>query len=60
MLCGYYLAYVLTTLDLRWMVATSFERLVMQLWPALVMAALSVGHAEMRDSAGAAFAQGDT
>jgi hypothetical protein len=60
MVVAYYVAYVLTTLDLPWMVATSFERLVMQVWPALVMAALSVGQADQRDSARTSFAQGDT
>jgi len=59
MLAGYYVAFLLTTLDLSWMVATSFERLVMQVWPALVMAALSVGHTAGRDSAPTAFVQGD-
>lgn len=58
MMAGYYVAFLVTTLDLSWMVATSFERLVMQVWPALVMAALSVGHS-VRDSAPTAFVQGD-
>lgn len=59
MLLGYYTVYILTPLDLAWLVATTFERLIMQVWPALVMAALSVGHADLRDGAGAAFAQGE-
>jgi hypothetical protein len=43
MLLGYYGAWVVTSLDLEWLVRTTHERLVMQVWPALVLAALSVG-----------------
>lgn len=60
MLAGYYTVYILTPLDLAWLVGTTFERLVMQVWPALVMAALSVGRTGPRDSTRAAFAQGET
>ena len=60
MMAGYYIVYLLTPLNVSWMVATSSERLVMQVWPALVMAALSVGHIGAQDSAPTAFARGDT
>ena len=43
MLLGYYGAWLVTGLDLEWLVRTTLERLVMQVWPALVLAALSVG-----------------
>ena len=43
MLIGYYGAYLITSMDLTPLVATTYERLVMQVWPALVLAALSVG-----------------
>ena len=43
MLFGYYGAYLVTSMDLPWLVVTTHERLVMQVWPALVLAALSVG-----------------
>ena len=43
MLLGYYGAYLITSMDLPWLVRTTHERLVMQVWPALVLAALSVG-----------------
>jgi hypothetical protein len=43
MLLGYYGAWLVTSMDLEWLVRTTQERLVMQAWPALVLAALSVG-----------------
>jgi hypothetical protein len=43
MLFGYYGAYLVTSMDLTWLVATTYERLIMQVWPALVLAASSVG-----------------
>jgi hypothetical protein len=43
MLLGYYSAWLVTSMDLEWLVRTTQERLVMQVWPALVLAALSVG-----------------
>jgi hypothetical protein len=43
MLIGYYGAYVVTSMELVQLVNTTYERLVMQVWPALVLAALSVG-----------------
>ena len=43
MLLGYYGAYLVTSMELPWLVLTTHERLVMQVWPALVLAALSVG-----------------
>lgn len=60
MLAGYYTVYILTPLDLAWLVGTTFERLAMQVWPALVIVALSVGQPDLWDSARAAFAQGET
>lgn len=49
MFAGYSLFYVITPLPLAWQIATSFDRLVAQLWPALVWAAFQVtgvGHGE--------------
>ena len=43
MLIGYYGAYVVTSMELTQLVNTTYERLTMQVWPALVLAALSVG-----------------
>jgi hypothetical protein len=43
MLIGYYGAYVVTSMELTQLVNTTYERLIMQVWPALVLAALSVG-----------------
>lgn len=39
MLAGYHTAYVLSPFDLPWHVSTSADRLLTQLWPALVLAA---------------------
>jgi hypothetical protein len=43
---GYLAAYAITPLPLSWHIATSFERLVVQLWPAAVWSAfqLTAGH----------------
>jgi len=38
MFAGYILVYVITPLPLEWQINTSFERLLVQLWPALVWA----------------------
>ena len=43
MLIGYYGAYLVSSMEITQLVATTYERLVMQVWPALVLAALSVG-----------------
>jgi hypothetical protein len=42
MFAGYSTFYVITPLPLAWQIATSFDRLVAQLWPALVWAAFQV------------------
>jgi hypothetical protein len=46
MLGGYLVVYAITPAPLSWHIATSFERLVVQLWPAAVWSAfqLSAGH----------------
>jgi hypothetical protein len=43
---GYLVIYAITPAPLWWHIATSFERLVVQLWPAAVWSAfqLSAGH----------------
>jgi hypothetical protein len=43
MLIGYYGAYLVTSMEVTQLVANTYERLIMQVWPALVLAALSVG-----------------
>ena len=39
MLVGYYGIYLLTQLDVEWLVSTTFDRLMVQIWPSLVLAA---------------------
>ncbi len=39
MLAGYYGIYLLTQLDVEWLVSTTFDRLMVQIWPSLVLAA---------------------
>jgi hypothetical protein len=39
---GYGLVYVVTPLPLEWQIATSFDRLFTQLWPALVWSAFQL------------------
>jgi hypothetical protein len=34
--CGYFMVYVLHPLDLGWLLATTLDRLLLQLWPAIV------------------------
>jgi hypothetical protein len=41
MLASYYLVYVTTPFDIAWHVSTSIDRLLVQLWPALVLTAFS-------------------
>jgi len=43
MLAGYYLVYIITPLDIVMLVNTSFNRLLAQLWPTLVLAAFFAG-----------------
>jgi hypothetical protein len=45
MLAGYYMVYVLTEVDVMWLIATTFDRLLAQLWPSLVLAAFFVADA---------------
>jgi hypothetical protein len=42
MVLGYAAVYVITPLDVRWQIVTSFERLLMQLWPTTVWAAFQL------------------
>ena len=39
MLVGYYGIYLLVQMDAEWLVSTTFDRLVVQIWPSLVLAA---------------------
>jgi hypothetical protein len=41
MCASYYAVWVLSPLDTVWLVATTFDRLLMQLWPSLVLAAFT-------------------
>jgi hypothetical protein len=45
LLAGYYMVYVLTEVDVMWLIATTFDRLLAQLWPSLVLAAFFVADA---------------
>ena len=46
MLFAYTLVYVLTPLNVEWQIAVSFDRLVTQLWPALVWGAFQLSGSE--------------
>jgi hypothetical protein len=50
MVASYYAVWVLSPLDTTWLVGTTFDRLVAQVWPTLVIVAASAGR---RASAGA-------
>ena len=39
MFAGYYGIYLLTSMEIEWLVMTTFDRLLVQVWPALVLAA---------------------
>jgi hypothetical protein len=39
MLASYYLVYVITPFDITWHVSTSIDRLLVQLWPLVVLTA---------------------
>ena len=39
MLVSYYVVYLLTPLDVEFLVSTTFDRLIVQIWPSLVLAA---------------------
>jgi hypothetical protein len=41
MFAGYYAMWVLSPLDTPWLIGTTFDRLLMQLWPSLVLVAFS-------------------
>jgi hypothetical protein len=43
MLIGYYSAYLVSSMELVHLVTTTYERLIMQVWPAMILAAVSVG-----------------
>lgn len=42
MVLGYYAVWVLSPIDTAWLVSTSFDRLLVQLWPSIVLAAFSI------------------
>jgi hypothetical protein len=42
MLVGYYGAYLVSSMELTHLVTTTYERLIMQVWPAMILAGLSV------------------
>ena len=52
MLSGYTVAYVITPWPLQWHIATSFERLIVQLWPATVWAAFQLTGAPLASAPG--------
>ena len=43
MLGGYYAAWLSSPLDTVWLVSTTFDRLILQLWPSLVLIAFASG-----------------
>jgi hypothetical protein len=45
MASAYYLVWLLSPLDTTWLIATSFERLMFQLWPSFILAAFSYDNA---------------
>ncbi len=51
--CGYYALYLVTPSDLSWHLTTSADRLLIQLWPSLVFAALFLTRDSPPQSAGA-------
>jgi hypothetical protein len=48
--CGYFMVYVLHPLDLRWLLATTLDRLLLQLWPAIVFLCFLVARVPERES----------
>ena len=42
MLAAYYVVYLLTSLDVAWLIGTTFNRLLTQLWPSFVLAAFFI------------------
>jgi hypothetical protein len=45
MASAYYVVWLLSPMDTTWLIATSFERLIFQLWPSFVLAAFSYDNA---------------
>lgn len=41
---GYYALWLLSPLDTVWLIATSFDRVLIQVWPSIVLAAFSAGY----------------
>ena len=44
MFASYYVVYLLTSMEVEWLVMTTFDRLMVQIWPALVLAAFLTPH----------------
>ena len=51
MFAAYYAIWILSPLDTSWLVSTTFDRLLIQLWPSLVLTAFSAGAAAEPSSA---------
>ena len=56
MFAGYYGIYLLTSMDIEWLVMTTFDRLLVQIWPALVLAAFLIDDEPTQADATAAVA----
>jgi hypothetical protein len=50
MLVGYYVVWLMSPLDTAWLVSTTFDRLMIQLWPAFVVAAFSIGSTDLGEA----------
>jgi hypothetical protein len=50
MLAGFYVVYLLTPRDAAWLIATTFDRLLVQIWPSSVLAAFFVVSPPGRDA----------
>jgi len=50
MLAGYYAVFLLTESDVLWLIATTSDRLVLQIWPSMVLAAFLVADANERSA----------
>lgn len=46
MMAGYYAVWIVSPLDTAWLASMTFDRLVAQLWPVLVLAAFSLAEAD--------------
>jgi hypothetical protein len=49
MLASYYLVYVTTPFDMAWHISSSVDRLLVQLWPSLVLTAFWTGGSTQQD-----------